>query len=106
MFAISITVTEVAQSQMRSSWRIGIDSETKTDLVTHGLYRFSRNPIYLGVLLGFGGLFLVTPNVLTAFFLIFGYAMLDVEIRLEESHVRGMHGDVYDAYCKRVRRWT
>jgi protein-S-isoprenylcysteine O-methyltransferase Ste14 len=34
--------------QMGDSWRIGIDQEQKTSLVRHGVFKLSRNPIFLG----------------------------------------------------------
>ncbi|WP_228435869.1 hypothetical protein [Chryseobacterium pennipullorum] len=36
----------IAQLQMKDSWRIGIDEHMKTELVTSGLFQFSRNPIF------------------------------------------------------------
>ena len=38
----------VAQVHMGNSWRIGIDEENETTLVTGGLFRFSRNPHFPG----------------------------------------------------------
>ena len=58
----------LAQAQMGSSWRIGIDEEHDTSLVTSGVFRFSRNPIFLGMRLNLFGLFLVMPNALTLAF--------------------------------------
>src|SRR5918992_2972991 len=54
--------TVLAQSQMGESWRIGIDREVHPPLVIEGLFRLSRNPIYLGVRGSSLGLFFVLPN--------------------------------------------
>src|SRR5262249_31050694 len=48
--AAGIGVTALAQAQMGLAWRIGID-DRPTALVTAGLYRLVRNPIYAGMLL-------------------------------------------------------
>ena len=40
----------VAQLHLGASWRIGIDADAKPGLVTDGLYGYSRNPIYVGLL--------------------------------------------------------
>ncbi len=95
----------VAQAHMRESWRIGIDTETKTPLITTGVFRWSRNPIFLGMLLSLLGLFLVTPNVATTFFLIMGYVLIQVQVRLEEEFLAKAHGPEYAEYRKRVRRF-
>lgn len=43
---ISLVWTVIAQGHMKNSWRIGIDTDTKTELVTSGLFSVSRNPIF------------------------------------------------------------
>lgn len=37
----------VAQAHLGPSWRIGIDERARPGLVTSGMYRFCRNPIFL-----------------------------------------------------------
>jgi protein-S-isoprenylcysteine O-methyltransferase Ste14 len=103
VFALIWTI--IAQGQMQNSWRIGIDTETKTDLVTTGLFAISRNPIFLGMLISLWGLFLSTPNVCTLLFLIVGYILIQVQIRLEEEFLRSQHGQAYSAYMSEVGRF-
>ena len=89
---------------MKNSWRIGIDTETKTELITTGLFRHSRNPIFFGMIISLVGLFLTTPNALTGLFLILGYVLIQIQIRLEEEFLTGQHGKKYTDYKQNVRR--
>jgi protein-S-isoprenylcysteine O-methyltransferase Ste14 len=95
----------VAQVQMGQSWRIGIDSENKTALVQHGLFAFSRNPIFLGMRVSLLGFFLVMPNALTLLTFVLGDVLMQLQVRLEEEFLATLHGPSYQAYRQRVRRW-
>lgn len=101
---ISLVWTVVAQGDMKNSWRIGIDTDTKTELITSGLFAISRNPIFFGMILSLLGLFLTTPNALTLIFLILGYVLIQIQIRLEEEFLAKEHGQVYIDYKQKVRR--
>lgn len=65
LLALSICWVVIAQFQMGKSWRVGIDTHVKTELVIHGLFRISRNPIFLGMIVQLLGLFLVHPDAIT-----------------------------------------
>lgn len=75
-------------------------------LVTTGIYRFTRNPMYLGmvaVLLGCA----LTVGVVPALLVPVAFAVI-VEarfIRPEEQMLRELFPEEYPAYCQRVRRW-
>lgn len=101
---VSLVWTVIAQGHMKNSWRIGIDNETKTELITNGLFSISRNPIFFGMILSLAGLFLITPNALTAIFLILGYVLIQIQIRLEEEFLEKEHGQTYNNYKQKVRR--
>ena len=101
---ISLVWTVIAQGHMKNSWRIGIDTDTKTELVTNGLFAISRNPIFFGMILSLVGLFLTTPNALTVLFLIVGYVLIQIQIRLEEEFLTKEHGQEYLNYKQKVRR--
>ncbi len=104
LLAAALLWTIIAQNNMRNSWRIGIDTETKTELVTTGLFSISRNPIFLGMIIVLLGLFLTTPNALTGLFLILGYVLIQIQIRLEEDFLTQQHGQAYLKYKQSVRR--
>lgn len=103
---ISLLVTRISQMHLKGAWRIGIDSsETKGTLITNGIYKISRNPIAMGMLLGTVGLFMVTPNMVTFTIIILVHLIFSIRILLEERHLKKLHGDAYENYCKRTRRW-
>ena len=106
IMTVSLILVRVAQGQLKGSWRIGIDrSKIKTDLITTGLYRKSRNPIALGMVLNVLGLFLVIPNIITLVVLNLVYLIFTVRIRIEEEHLYTMHGGEYEKYITKTRRW-
>jgi protein-S-isoprenylcysteine O-methyltransferase Ste14 len=102
---LSLAWTIIAQAQMGEAWRIGIDTEHRTPLIQTGIFRISRNPIYIGVVITLSGLFLIIPNALTLLILIMGLVLIGVQVRLEEEHVGKMYPQEYAEYCRRVRRW-
>lgn len=104
LLGISLAWTVIAQTHMKNSWRIGIDATTKTELITTGLFSVSRNPIFFGMILSLLGVFLTTPNAITLLFLILGYVLIQIQIRLEEDFLTQEHGQIYLDYKKSVRR--
>lgn len=101
---VSLTGIIIAQRQMKQSWRIGIDYAHKTQLVTSGLFAVSRNPIYLFLLAGLAGLFLLLPNTITFAVLFAAYLVLHIVMRLEEDFLYRQHGAAYAAYRQKVKR--
>ena len=95
----------IAQAQMGASWRIGIDDKRRTELVQHGLFTLSRNPIFLAMRVNLVGLFLVFPSAVTASLLVAGEILMQVQVRLEEQHLAHLHRQIYDTYRAKVRRW-
>lgn len=93
-----------AQVQMGASWRIGLDQE-RTGLVTTGLFAWSRNPTFLGMMAVVLGAFLIAPTTVTAAVLIAAWIAFSVQIRMEEEHLHRVHGVVYDRYRAAVSRW-
>lgn len=103
LFALVWTI--IAQVHMKNEWRIGIDTETKTELITSGLFGCSRNPIFFGMIVCLIGLFFCTANAVTALFLILGFILIQIQIRLEEEFLIKEHGEKYLNYKLKVRRF-
>ena len=105
LLCASLLWTAIAQAQMGLSWRIGIDRENRTELVQAGLFRLSRNPIFLGMNGTAIGIFLITPNALSLSAAVLAHALTNIQVRLEEEHLERLHGPRYLAFKRRVRRW-
>lgn len=97
--------TSIGQYQMSKSWRIGINYDEKTDLVSSGLFKYSRNPIFLGVLVSYLGTFLIIPNNLSFAILMVTYVTIQTQVRMEEEYLEKVQGQVYQDYKSQVRRW-
>ncbi len=75
-------------------------------LVTKGLYRITRNPMYLGMAFASFGFALAYGNIGGLIGTILSILLVDrLVIAREEPHLRETFGAEYKAYCKRVRRW-
>ena len=99
-----IGLLAVAQLHLGASWRIGIETDAKPGLVTGGLYRYSRNPIYLGLLVTMAGYAALLPTVLSLVLLIGAFIGMRVQIAAEEAYLIGAYGDAFRDYAHRVGR--
>ncbi len=105
LFPLSFIWIVIAQKDMSDSWRIGIDDKDKTELISKGVFGISRNPVFLGMLGSAIALFLMLPNSLTLLATTLLYFFFQIQIRLEEEYLLKTHGEIYMAYCAKVRRW-
>jgi len=105
LVVVSFIWVIIAQNQMAKSWRIGINYNEKTELCTNGVFKVSRNPVFLGILISNIGTFLIIPNAITFTVLVLTFASLQFQIRLEEEYLLNSHGKEYQNYKNQVRRW-
>lgn len=83
-----------------------IKPETAGSLVVSGIYRRTRNPMYLGFLLGLAGWAVFLSNALAFIFLpVFVLYLNRFQIRPEERALASMFGKDFAAYQSKVRRW-
>lgn len=105
LMVLSLLLVLIAQMHLGKSWRIGIDTSTKTDLITSGIYRHSRNPIFLGMRVALLGFFLATLTFPVLITLLMGEILMQMQVRLEEEHLSRLHGKTYHTYQQHTRRW-
>lgn len=109
-FAIAvcgIALTFAAQLAMGDSWRVGVDPEQRTGLVTSGPFALVRNPIYSAMAPTVLGLVLMVPNALALVAFVALVTALEMQVRLvEEPYLLRVHGDEYAFYAARVGRFV
>jgi protein-S-isoprenylcysteine O-methyltransferase Ste14 len=77
-----------------------------TSLVTTGIYKISRNPAYLSLVLLYIGIsFLINSIWILILVVPAFYSIQKFCIEREEKYLEGKFGDPYRAYKKQVRRW-
>lgn len=107
--AVGITLgyllVTIAYYQMGASWRLGVDYDSEDRLVTSGLFRFTRNPIYLGLDLFVISAFLIVPRAWSATVMVAVVALWHWEIRQEERFLSTHYGDQYGEFCNSVGRY-
>jgi len=80
--------------------------EKASCLVTSGIYRYTRNPMYLGLLLLLLGWAFFLANILAVIFLpAFILYINRFQIRPEEKVLASMFGQDFATYRSKVRRW-
>lgn len=105
LFVGSAVLIALAQIQMGASWRIGVPEDGPGPLVARGLFRWSRNPIFVGMIGAVLALFLWSPHVGTAAILAATWTLTLIQVRIEEEALREKHGDDYERYAAQVGRW-
>jgi protein-S-isoprenylcysteine O-methyltransferase Ste14 len=91
-----------AMLDLGASWRIGIEEGSRPGLVTGGLYRFTRNPIFLALIAVLAGYTLLLPTVLSAAILAGAYFAIRQQIAEEESYLLRTYGEEYRLYARGV----
>ena len=90
---------------MKDSWRAGIPDKDRTTLVTTGIYRYSRNPSFLGFDFMYVGLLLMYFNLSMLVVSAFAIIMLHLQILQEERYLTENYGESYREYRKHVFRY-
>jgi protein-S-isoprenylcysteine O-methyltransferase Ste14 len=92
---------------MGSSWRIGVDPAERTVLVTDGVFRLARNPIFTAMVTAQLGVALMVPTWVSAASLVALVAAVQLQVRaVEEPYLRAAHGPAYTAYASRTGRFV
>jgi protein-S-isoprenylcysteine O-methyltransferase Ste14 len=98
-------VAIAAQMSMGSSWRVGVLGGETGDLVSGRLFRFSRNPTFVGQVALLAGVAMAVPAIPTLLAPLLFLWSASTQIRSEEAALRAAIGPDYDEYTASVPRW-
>lgn len=106
LYSLGLITVLVSQYQMGTTWRIGVDANEKTALVTSGLFKYARNPIYTGLFIGSMGLWLVSPSILLMLGLLGLYVAVELFVRkVEEPYLLEQFGTEYNEWYHSTPRY-
>ena len=90
---------------LKDSWRVGVLEEQKTELITTGIYRFTRNPYFVSYLLTLVAYTVLLQNVILLGLSIVGFGCVHRMVMKEEAYLYSVHGDAYLQYKMKVPRY-
>ena len=88
-----------------SSFRVGIDENNPDKLITNGMFKISRNPIYVCFMMFFAGLFLIHRNITIATAVVLFALAIHRQVLREEKFLALHYGKEYEEYRKSVKRY-
>lgn len=100
-----IVLLVIAQLDLGASWRIGIEEGASPGLVTSGLYRFCRNPIFLAIVVTLTGYTLLVLTRLSVILLLGAFIGIRQQVLAEEPYLLRTYGDAYRQYARHVGRF-
>jgi len=105
LLAFGFLLTITVNRRLGEHWRSGIDPSGPVQLISDGFYKYTRNPMFLGVAISQFGFFLALPSVFTFVCLVIGLYTLHSQVLSEEKHLAEVYPNEYKNYTSQVRRW-
>ena len=90
---------------MGRNWRAGIDESQKTEIISAGIYKYSRNPAFVGFDLLYIGSALVFPSTPIAMLTLAAVITLHLQILEEEKYLSKKFGEAYESYKNKTTRY-
>ena len=103
---VGAAIVMVAQVQMGRAWRVGVREGDAPLFISHGLFRYGRNPIFLGMMLVGLSAAMVSGTWWSWSALAVFIASCAVQVRIEEAHLEASFGQSYREFRSSVPRWV
>ncbi len=105
LLTLGFVTTVLIHFSLGKEWRSGIDPSGPNTVISSGVYRFSRNPMFICIAMAQLGFFLALPCVFSLLCLLVGLTTLYSQTLAEELHLSEKFPVSYSAYAAKVRRW-
>lgn len=105
LLLFNLMVAAASLLNLKDSWRVGVLEDQKTELITSGIYGFTRNPYFVSYLLMFAAYTILTQNAILCVLAIIGFLFVHVMIKKEEDYLLTVHGNSYMEYKSKVPRY-
>jgi len=106
IFMIAGFILAVESSRMFKAAGNHFDLKSESaKLITSGIFLYSRNPMYLGVLFWLIGLGILLGSLVSFLYPVIFFILANSMIVLEEKKLRSIYSDAYINYRRNVRRW-
>lgn len=103
---VGAAIVVVAQVQMGRAWRVGVREGDAPLFISHGLFRYSRNPIFVGMMLVGLSAAMVSGTWWSWSALAVFIASCAVQVQIEEAHLEASFGQSYREFRSSVPRWV
>ena len=104
LFVMGLTIMIVSQATLWRNYSGFLIIRKDHRLITHGIYRFTRNPIYLGALIVFIGLPVYAASLYGFLAMLVLIPILLFRIKMEETMLAEHFGDEYEAYRNTTKK--
>ncbi|MHA1983623.1 MAG: methyltransferase family protein [Candidatus Hodarchaeales archaeon] len=105
LMSLGVLMLGIVRFTMKKSWRVGIDLKSDTQLVTNGIFKFSRNPATLSFNLMFLGSYFLTQELILLLLFLADFIFLHLQVLQEEKFLRSRNLDGYSDYTRKVGRY-
>jgi protein-S-isoprenylcysteine O-methyltransferase Ste14 len=105
LIATGLIFSTIASLNLGNSWRVGVNEQEKTSLVTNGIYKISRNPYFLFYDIVLIGISLSSFSIIIMIFSLTTIILFHLLILKEEKYLESIHGNEYKKYRKETRRY-
>lgn len=102
---LNLVISGASLIDLKDSWRVGVIEDQKTELITTGIYRFTRNPYFVSYFLMLVAYTVILQNVILLGLSLLGFLFIHKMIMKEERYLYSAHGDAYLQYKKKVPRY-
>jgi len=105
LLILSLIISAASLINLGDSWRVGVIEDQKTEFVTSGIYRYTRNPYFLSYLLMFAAYTILLQNLVLLGLSIVAIFFVHNMISKEEKYLLSMHPEAFSQYKNKVARY-